>query len=132
MSAFSAIGISLLLMSQGFNLTVTHKNGNVEKFDTQNIDKISFQETTVQSNVSIKSGKASSTEIPYITEGTAGEYYVGIVPRSKEFKSDVDLIEYINSNLEAQRKNHSADSSTESFTGLTPNSHYIIAAYDVD
>lgn len=226
MKLTSAFGVSLLLLAQGFTLVLTQKNGETTLIDTENIDKISFDEiksnpikvvlrtpeiTVTQesgkthvswtevpnavkyrhylddneptldeateisleglsegthtysvvavpgdtdsfkeslpatasfevegntpgetSTFKIRPGEATSTTIPYIVSGAEGDYYVGIVPRTKEYVSDKDLIEYINSNPGAQRKKLSGNTEGESFTGLKPNTHYIIAAYPVD
>lgn len=220
----STLGVSLLLLAQGFTLVITQKNGETTLIDTENVDKISFEEEQsssikvllrspeiivtqetgktriswntvpnaaryrhylddndpvldeateiileglsegthtytvvavpgdtdsykesqpatvsfeVERNVddgtfNIRAGEVTSTAIPYIVSGAEGDYYVGIVPRTKEFISDKDLIEYIATNPGTQRKQLSGDSEGESFTGLTPNTHYIVAAYPVD
>ena len=74
----------------------------------------------------------NSVQALLLDQGT-NDYYVGIVPRSDSYMSDADLISYVNSNSSAQRKElKGLDGNRQEvfFSGLQPNTHYVVVAYD--
>ena len=150
----SSIAIPLLLMTQGFTLVINQKNGEPLKINADDIENIQFQEIpdpvtpdpdpepdpepgqpVVNNDSPLYTEDITAKSLKVVFKAKDAEkYYIGIVRRNG-FKSDAELITYVNGQADAQRTEvtgANGEAVEATFNNLEPNTNYVVVAYPVN
>lgn len=134
--------LPLMLLAQGYTMTITHKSGRTTEIETENISSINFSKNLPEDpdnpvpevpemNFSIADLKATSVKATvYIAKD--GDYGLGIIPLQSAYIDDTELkallkdlpaTQYHEVRLTAGMQNEIT------FENLNPATEYIIAFY---
>lgn len=143
MNLITLSAIPLLMMAQAYTLVITEKDGKTTTIEADDIATMEFLQEEegkdpetpdypVTGDLTLKSGEVTSSTVQaLITADADMAYYVGIVPR-QEYMTDAQLINYVNTQSDAQRKELTGLGDREQevfFSNLSANTNYIIVAY---
>lgn len=125
---------SFMNLSVGTHIFSVTAVSSDSQYSDSNPGSVTFEiyvpvaETKQFISVNSVTSKTINTKIDAISE----PHYIGIVPRSREFTPDADLIKAVNSNGTRKELPSSGSSQTITFDGLNPDTNYIIVAFSKD
>lgn len=123
----SASFVNMSPGSHTFSVTALSSDGN---YAESNPATITFEVTPQQESKQIISvSSVDSNTINAEIKAVSEPYYIGIVPRSREYIADDALIDLVNKSNTRQELAAGSSAKSIKFEGLNPDTNYIIVAY---